>query len=441
MFVLNPCTNDARVLKEADTLGRAGYDVKIIAIVSKDVSNFMEKKENFTIYRVKLTTLHMKHVLNEVKKGIKNIIIRIILRFRRALKANHEEKRTGLKKSINCVYPFSSSEKIIRHPVKTILQKFYRTIAYLSYWIKAKRLAVSFKADVYHAHDLTTLLPAYWAAKKIGSKVVYDSHELYSERNTMLKESVFSKWLIKKFESFLIRRVNTVITVNQSIASELSKLYDVPVPFTVMNCPPYQESIRNNLLREKLQLNGNIKIILYLGAITFNRGLEESISAMKEVNDSCLVLLGYGKPEYILSLKEIAASLSVENKVYFIPPVPYEEVVMYASSADIGLVPIKNVCKSYYYCSPNKLFESMMAGLPVAASDLPELRRVIEETKCGYLFNSSDPSLIASAINNIIYNEGTSEEMRQNALQHARKYSWENEKGKLLSIYDRLFTE
>jgi len=263
---------------------------------------------------------------------------------------------------------------------------------------------------------LNTLLPAYLAAKKIGSKVIYDSHELYTERNTLFKQTAFSKWVINKFEAFLIRNANTVITVNESIAVELSNLYNIPVPSIVMNCPAYRIGIRNNLLREMIQLNGNLKIILYLGAITFNRGLEETMTAMGKVNKGVLVVMGYGKPEYISSLKEKSSQLGVKERLYFIPAVPPHEVVKYAASADIGIVPIQNACKSYYYCSPNKLFESMMAGLPVAASDFPELRRVIEETNCGYFFNPSDTDDIANTLNKMLSDDKTSKQMRHNAL-------------------------
>lgn len=437
MFVLNPCTHDTRVLKEASTLAKAGYDVKIIAIVSEDAPDLIEEKENFTIYRVQPRAIYF--YLKSIEHGIEEHLRRLFLP-----KTGQEEgadlKESRIIKALKVVlYPFFFLWKVAKKKIKGILQRSHQSSTYIFFWLKAKKLALSFKADVYHAHDLNTLLPAYLAAKKTGAKVVYDSHELYSERNTLLKEPAFFKWAIKKFEAFLIRRVNAVITVNESIAIELSNLYKIPVPFVIMNCPIYRLGTRNNLLREMLGLNGSQQVILYLGAITFNRGLEESITAMQKVNNGVLAVMGYGKPEYISVLKERASRLGVEEKVYFISPVPPHEVVKYAASADIGIVPIQNACKSYYYCSPNKLFESMMAGLPVAASDFPELRRVIEETNSGYLFNPSDPNSITKVLNDMICDDKTIEQMRHNALRYAYKYSWEKESKKFLLIYTGLF--
>lgn len=510
MFVLNPCTYDSRVLKEATTLGQAGYDVRIIAIVSKDVPDLIEEKENFTIYRIQPRALlfylkrakrGIKRSLSELKHGIKRSfselkrsIKRSLPELKRGIKRSFSELKLGIRRAIRALFPlkenpdkesriiifikkikvilysfrflwagfaivininkiqvlisrllsvvwhlFSYLCKLAKERVKRILKRYHRISTYISYWIKAKKLAESFQADVYHAHDLNTLLPAYLAAKNTGVKAVYDSHELYTERNTLLKETPFTKWITRKAEAFLIRRVNAVITVNGSIASELSSLYNISVPFTVMNCPAYQLGTRNNLLREKLPLNGGPKIILYLGKITFNRGLEESITAMQKVNNGVLAIMGYGKAEYISSLEEKVSRLGVEEKVCFVPAVPPHEVVRYAASADIGIVSFQNSCKSYYYTSPNKLFESMMAGLPVAASDLPELRQVVEETNCGYLFNPADPDAIANVLNNMISDGKILEQMRHNALLHAHKYSWEEEGKKLLLIYAGLF--
>ena len=459
MFVLNPCTNDARVLKEATTLGKAGYDVKIIAITSSDAPDLIDEKDNFAIYRVQprglltylKTTQRTLKTFNRRSKHILFFFIKIW--HREKIDLNNSEETNFIKKVLNKVAnlilmpliifsAFMAQWKFFTNTTKKIKGKllgYHRISTYISYWIKSKNLALSFKADVYHAHDLNTLLPAYLAAKKIGAKVIYDSHELYTERNTLFKQTAFSKWVINKLEAFLIRKANTVITVNESIAVELSNLYNIPVPSIVMNCPDYRIGIRNNLLREMIQLNGNLKIILYLGAITFNRGLEETMTAMGKVNKGVLVVMGYGKPEYISSLKQKSSQLGVKERLYFIPAVPPHEVVKYAASADIGIVPIQNACKSYYYCSPNKLFESMMAGLPVAASDFPELRRVIEETNCGYFFNPSDTDDIANTLNKMLSDDKTSKQMRHNALLYAHRYSWEKESKKLLSIYARLF--
>ncbi len=494
MFVLNPCINDTRVLKEAHTLGKAGYDVRIIAVVSEDRPDFIEEKDSFRIYRVqpRSALFYLKKIHYFLKKTLKILYVKKFLKYvedysevikerihGKAIRDKAMLSATGdpsiflklllaplvvfvrvsklvlsnaliiliiicrtVKEVIREVllYPFIAFWKAIKKHTKNILWKYHRISTYISYWLTAGKLACGFRADVYHAHDLNTLVPAYWAARKTEAKAIYDSHELYRERNKLVPESAFYKWIKKTVEAFLVRRVNAVITVNNSIAEELSRLYNVPVPYVVMNCPEYRLGTKNNILRGITRINGNRQIILYLGAITFNRGLEEAIEAIQKVDNGVLAVMGYGKPEYISDLKERVSRLGVEEKVYFVPPVAPHEVVKYAASADIGLVPIQNACKSYYYCSPNKLFESMMAGLPVAASDFPELSRIIQETNCGRMFDSANPDDIAGVLNEMISNREATEKMGHNALQHAHKYSWEEESKKLISLYDNLLS-
>ena len=447
MFVLNSCANDTRVLKEAETLGRAGYDVNIIAIVSKDVPECEDKREHFAIYRVQPRSIiyYIACIYNGLIKNVYSLVKSVLELVSKLLKKIHlgslldwfysESKQERQKNARNP----GKLQSSIPHCLLDILMKFHKMSIYASYWMKAEKLASSFQADVYHAHDLNTLFPAYLAARKTGAKMVYDAHELYTDRNTLLKKTAFYNFAIKRSEAFLIKRADAVITVNESIANELSNLYRVSRPHVVMNCPNYRTIARNNILREHFGINGGQQIILYLGSITFNRGLEESIIAMQTVPGAVLAIMGYGNPDYISSLKEKAVALGIEEKVRFVPPVLPHEVVQYAASADIGLVPIQNACKSYYYCSPNKLFESMVAGLPVAASDFPELRRVIEHTNCGLLFDSSNPDDIANVLNKMISDDNLVEKMRRGAVHNAHHYSWEEESKKLLSIYSTFF--
>ncbi len=91
--------------------------------------------------------------------------------------------------------------------------------------------------------------------------------------------------------------------------------------------------------------------------------------------------MGYGNAYYKRKLETIAAGLNIDKQLAFFGPVPSDQVTLYAASADLGIAAIENVCLSYYYCSPNKLFEYLLAGVPVIASDLPELGGIISRTQ------------------------------------------------------------
>jgi glycosyltransferase involved in cell wall biosynthesis len=184
------------------------------------------------------------------------------------------------------------------------------------------------------------------------------------------------------------------------------------------------------------------KIIIYVGNITINRGLEELIQSIVYLNHCVVVIMGRASNfAYSQKLKQLARDVAVENKVYYFGPVPFEDVTKYAASADVGVAPIKNACLSYYYCLPNKLFEYIAGGLPTVVSNFPELKRVIKEYNLGRTFNPDDPKDIAEAINYVLSDKDKYEEMKRNALQAAKVFNWENESKKLLEIYKKLGDE
>jgi len=271
--------------------------------------------------------------------------------------------------------------------------------------------------------------------------LVYDSHELYVERNAAKPLSRIENYLTSKIEAFLARRCDTVITVNASIAQELAHRYGIRLPHVLMNTPSLvKRSLRGQecSLRGRLKIPNEYTLLLYSGSITFGRGLPQVIESLRYLPSCHFVLMGFGSRDYLRHLKEVAAKDHVTSRVSFFGPVPSEEVTAVAATADLGIAPIENTCLSYYYCSPNKVFEYIAAGLPVVGSHFPELQRVIEGYKLGVTFNPEDPQDIARAINEVLEDRGKYEEMRQNALKAAKIFNWENESKKLLTIYQSL---
>jgi glycosyltransferase involved in cell wall biosynthesis len=187
-----------------------------------------------------------------------------------------------------------------------------------------------------------------------------------------------------------------------------------------------------------LSIPGDQKLLIYVGGITFNRGLEELILSLDELPDCYLVCMGYGNEQFKQHLLDLALKTGVEDRFSFFGPVPTDEVIHFAAGADLGVAPIANACVSYYYCSPNKLFEYMNAGLPVIASNFPELEKVVLGHGIGLTFDPSSPPAIARAARQILDDPGLANEMRRNALSASGKYNWENEALKLVGIYNGL---
>jgi glycosyltransferase involved in cell wall biosynthesis len=422
MFVRNNCQNDARVLKEAKSLVDNGYWVRIIATLT-ETDVLQEVRDGIIITRVPVTNFR-----NPFLRLIELIIMLVLRTMLFFIERPMMMARSRVKKVARPVFADEEETRVIER-IREIFAFYGRSLS----------RAVRDRADVYHGHDLSALWPAYLAAKLTRGKVVYDSHELFAERNTAYKEGFLIKSAIQIQEKFLLRRVDRVITVNESIAKELQFRYQAKrKPDVVMNCPSLVITERTDLLRTRLNLSLDIPIILYIGGITFNRGLEQTIESLQYLKGPIFVMLGPGKLGFINHLREHAKTFNVSDRVIFAPPVPHNEVASYASSADVSVAPIQNVCLSYYYCSPNKLFESIMAGLPVAASDFPEMRAVIEADQIGAVFDPAKPKEIAAAIEKILSDREAYELMRKHAYRAAAKYSWEKESTRLLEIYREL---
>jgi glycosyltransferase involved in cell wall biosynthesis len=332
---------------------------------------------------------------------------------------------------------------ILLKAIKIGLMPMHRLLSFWDYYIQAYILVSQSPADAYHAHDLNTLPVAWYAARKHKARLVYDSHELYVERNRKNPHGHVGKFFLKCIERFLIRRCDAVITVNESIAQELARRYKIPVPTVLMNTPA-KSAIRQDSspdrLRSAVGIDAQHKILLYCGSFTFNRGLEKLIQSLVHLTDCHLVMMGYGAADYKAELACVAQACGVAGRLSFFGPVPSDEVPQYAAGADLGVAPIENVCLSYYFCSPNKVFEYIAAGIPVIASDFPELRKVIDTFGIGATFNPDDPRDIARSARDILDNPSLRQEMKPKAAAAAEAFNWENESVKLRTLYQEFLT-
>lgn len=379
--------SDTRVFKEARTLQRAGYKVQIIGKRGDYLLPF-ETIDGLEIWRVDATWK---------REAVSN------------LKA-----------------------KLRQHFLK-LVGPYY--IGYVAYYREAYKLLRGDRVDIYHAHDLATLPMAVLCKRKFGGKIVYDCHEVWLFRNRLPKRSKKNTLLMWLLEFLLVRFVDAVLTTSEGHSKLMRKLYLVK-PLEVFNASPWQDVKEVKVLREKLGFPDGEKIVLYIGYLTYGRGLEESIKAMKHVDAHChLVLLGYGEQDYIERLRALAIQEGVEDKVRFLPSVPYDRVVEYASSANAGIAAIKDCCLSYRACFPNKLLEYIAAEIPVAVSDLPELKKTVTKYQIGAVFNPDKPEEIAKAVKCVLTKEA---EYKENVRIAKRDFTWEKESEKLLRIYGGL---
>lgn len=336
MLVRNPFTNDSRVEREARSLTRAGYSVTVVAEARPGLAEFEVRA--------------MAHVKRIRRRGPNVPGLRFVL-YRELLRRAVEQTRP----------------------------------------------------QILHAHDADALQSVGPAAGRLRVPFLYDSHELWLARSRRGRSWLYDRlavlywWLI---ERRYVPRAAAVIVANPPVAPELTRRYGVEV----VAVPNYPEKSRDRVHREIRSLPGGDRvpgaapIILYLGGIMPDRGIEQVLHALSKLPSGHFVCLGSGPDDFRASLNREARERGVVDRFHLLPAVPPEEVVAYSRSATVGVSVVQPYPLSYRLALPNKVFQYMAAGVPVVASDFPHLREVVEGSEAGNVVDPTDPEAIANAL-------------------------------------------
>ena len=269
------------------------------------------------------------------------------------------------------------------------------------------------------SNDLDTLLPNFIVSSLKRSVLIYDSHELFPEAPE-LQNRPFVKSIWENLERFLLPQLQHAYTVCRSIADHYQKQYGLKM-----------EVVRNVPFRKvKTQQYKKQKTLIYQGAINPGRGLELAIESLVYLNDYKMLIVGDGQG--LDKLKELAKVKGVEQQLEFVGRVPYEELEKYTGQATVGLVLEEPLGKSFEYALPNKLFDYIHADLSFIASDLIEIKRIIEEYGVGEIVKERTPQSLAKQIRKISV---INSEKYEKAQQHL---CWEKEQKVLRNLIDPL---
>jgi glycosyltransferase involved in cell wall biosynthesis len=298
-------------------------------------------------------------------------------------------------------------------------------------------------ADVYHAHDAEALPACYVAASLRRKRLVLDAHELPMSRDDPLAR----RWprlsaVARHVFGALLPRCTAIVTSSPRYAEEMRRHFSVPTVAVVRNVPPFREVSRTSRLKDRLGLGPGVRIALYQGLIQADRGLKTLVHAAQYLDpDIVVVLMGGAEPQTLRQLQEFISSTQVEDRVHILPPVQYAELLEWTSSADLGLVVLPvDYSASILLTLPNKVFEYLMAGLPVLSSRLPAVEDIIGTFAVGEVVPSADPRNIASALNAMVVDSERLDRMRTNALRAARReLNWEVESRHLVELYLSMF--
>ncbi|MHB9029687.1 MAG: glycosyltransferase [Candidatus Latescibacterota bacterium] len=273
--------------------------------------------------------------------------------------------------------------------------------------------------DFIHANDMDTLT-AGCALKRAGAarQLLYDSHEYWPGIGVHGSAATDA---IRRLEAAGIAEADQVMTVNPFIAEMLQREYGLNRrPAVLLNCPYRdEEAVETGAVHQPVR-------VLYQGKVQAFRGIEQLVLAFHHIEGAELTISGDGP--LLARFRLLAVSEGLADRVRFTGRFEPEETLSLVRRHDIGVLPFSPVTLSITYSSPNKLFDYAMGGLAVVATDLPYLRKVIEEHRMGVLFPKNDPACIAEALQALIDETERLKEYRRNARKAAlEQFSWEEQ--------------
>lgn len=373
-------SNESRVLKETEALIQSGLinEIGIISFGKKNALAIEQIDKNRVLYRILLP-----NIIN--KKGFIFLILKII----------------------------------------------YSTFWILFFFKKRK-------VDIINCHSIKNLHIGVLLKKKYHLKLIYDAHELESEQAGFAKKSIAGIQLsdiLRNIEARLIKHVDGMVVVSESIQTWYQENMKVNNIVTIRNIPK-KNNTANTLttsLRKEFNIPIDTIVYAYSGLIDKVRGIDILLEVFKKVDlKHHIIFMGYG--DAILSVQEAAQFYS---NIHYKSAVEPHLVTSYLQTADVGLFVCDNICLSYYYCLPNKMFEYILSGLALIVSDFPDMSKIIHKYNCGY---TTKPSVeyLAELIKDLKLSDIN--KCKQGSSQASLNMNWESESLKLTPFYERILS-
>jgi glycosyltransferase involved in cell wall biosynthesis len=249
------------------------------------------------------------------------------------------------------------------------------------------------KTEIIWANDLDVLWPAVFMKKLRGTKVIYDSHEYFTEAEGLTgRERIKAIWT--RIEERCVPHVDLFLTVNESIAAIYRKKYNREV-LVQRNMPILleDESEREELFE--------VKTVVLQGAyIDPDRGGMELVEAFQFLEGIQLLIVGAGRD--LENIKRRIAELHLEERVKVLPRMSYFELKKLTQRVHLGVSLDKPLHLNYTLSLPNKLFDYIHAGVPVLVSNLVEPACIVNEYQVGEVVEEVTPEAIAEGIQKVL---------------------------------------
>jgi glycosyltransferase involved in cell wall biosynthesis len=402
-----PSVYDSRIVREADTLRKLGYEPLILAVVSEEVRETRDVQAGTPVIRLEPTSPF----------AWARSLQRRLMRRPRPASAEGDSPELGGARSSN--------------PLMRLAIRLHRWMRTIDFYRRAIAVVREVRPALVHCNDYNTMWVGVAARLMGGSTVVYDSHELWPDRNGRPEP----RWWLIACEFLFVHLAHRTITASPGYSEVMARRYRIEPPGVIRNIP--DASMLQSALGSAngdSAASGDDRLALYVGALTTGRGLELSIMALNHLDDVRLRLVGPARPAYLKELVALADREGVSERVEFAGAVSPRELIETIREASVGLALIQPICLSYRMSLPNKVFEYVAAGLPVLGSDLPAIGSLVNEHRIGLLAAPGEVEDVAAKLGEMLDPERNSD-FREAAREAARELNWDHEAVRLADEY------
>ena len=332
-----------------------------------------------------------------------------------------------------------------RHILFAVLERLrgHRVVSYRKERYQAIALQLAKAVDpavheVVHCHDIIALIAGtHLKRKHPRMRLIWDAHEFYEEVASGTAED---KDLVREVIRDAEGRVDAFVTISDSFREIYARDYPkLPPALVVMNATRNAGAVVDDgRLHRAAGLSPDRRIVLFQGGFAPHRGINHLLEAAKTLPAPwSIVMMGWGKlePEIAAAIEELVDPDHPEAApLAMIPGAPQDELPLWSAGAALGIIPYENTGLNHLYCTPNKLWEFPNAGVPILATSLIEMERIIGTWKTGFLLpRDFGPQEIVGALARIT--EAELETAKANCRVFSDAMSWDRFEDELLKAY------
>jgi glycosyltransferase involved in cell wall biosynthesis len=426
----NPFEFDSRFLRSAASLAADGHQLRILGWSATGLPEEEELAPGVRLTRLDIDR-RISSALRPLPAGLRTAISRL----------------AGLDPEARVLSPDAPRGlDRLRHPLRRLLEVIANARR-VGPWADVV-VASAPETEVFHAQSLVVLPVVRAAARRLGARFVYDVADYHTEAARLARMPWLVREVVRRRERGWARDADAFLAVSDPVADLLVRRWGVPRPTVLWNCPPAWRPdepgpVASDRIRVTLGIEAERPVVLYQGGLSVDRGVEELVAAATSPRlmelGAAVVFMGYGRLETFVA----QAVADHPGRVYLLPAVRPDDLLPWTASADVCFVGQPPRTLNQRMNLPNKLFEAIMAGVPVVVSQGNEQCRLTSAEGIGVCTDIDDPAAIAAACATLL---AAPIEERRALRAHCRavaleRYTWERTSAGLVALYRRLARE